>query len=164
MSKIVVYYSLEGSTELVVRKMAEFLECDILKIETKKKYVTKGFMKFVHAGADVFMNKKPSLKPYEFDGSKYDTIIFATPVWASNFVPAFKTFIDKNKEQLSGKNFYLYTGFLGGGADIAAQKMAEYLGIEGFKNQLILVDPVKKPSDENDKKIKEFCQQIQSVD
>lgn len=160
MNKIVIYYSLEGSTEMVAKKIAEKLGADILKIDTVKKYVTKGFFKFVHAGGDVFMNIKPELEPYEFDASKYDTIIFATPVWASNFSPAFKTFIDKNKEQLQGKNFYLYTGFLGSGADSAATKMANYLGIEKFMQHLVLVDPIKKPSEKNEQKISDFCKSI----
>lgn len=160
MAKIVIYYSLEGSTELVAKKIAEKLNCDILKIETKKKYSVKGFFKFVHCGGDVFMNRKPALKPYDFDGSKYDTVIFATPVWASNFVPAFKTFIDENKDALSGKHFSIYTGFLGDGAEVAAKKMAEYLGIEKFENHLVLVDPIKKPNADNDKKIEDFCNLI----
>lgn len=160
MGKIVIYYSLEGSTELVAKKIAEKLNCDILRIETKKKYITKGFMKFVHAGGDVFTNKKPALKPYDFDGSKYDTVIFATPVWASNYAPAFKKFIDDNKDDLKGKRFYLYTGFLGGGAEDAAQKMANYLGIEKFENHLVLIDPIKKPKEENMSKIEQFCGSI----
>lgn len=160
MNPIVIYYSLEGSTEVVAKKIAEKLNCDLLKIDTVKKYSTSGFMKFVHAGKDVFFNLKPKLKPYEFDGSKYDLIVFATPVWASNFVPAFKTFIDANRQALEGKKFALYTGFLGGGADIAAQKLASYLGIENFENHLILIDPLKKPDENNDSKIAEFCQKI----
>lgn len=157
MAKIVVYYSLEGSTELVANKIAKKLGCDILRIETVKKYSTKGFMKFVHCGGDIFMNRKPKLKEYSFDGSKYDTVIFATPVWASNFVPAFKTFVDENKSALEGKKFSLYTGFLGGGNEDAANKFAGYLGIEKFEHHLTLVDPIKKPSELNDIKIDEFC-------
>lgn len=160
MAKIVIYYSLEGSTKIVAQKMAEFLNCDLLELETVKKYVAKGFMKFVHAGGDVFMNKKPSLKPYEFDATKYDTVVFATPVWASNFAPALKTFIDAHKNELRGKNFYLYTGFLGGGADIAALKLAEYLEIHDFEDHLILLDPIKKPSNENTVRIENFCKKI----
>ena len=163
MAEIVVYYSLEGSTEIVAKEIAAALNCDLLRIETIKKYASKGFMKFVHGGRDVFMNKKPALKPYEFDASKYDTIIFATPVWASNFVPALKTFIDAQKDALKGKHFNLYTGFLGGGADIAAEKLAEYLEIDGFENHLVLIDPLKKPSDENKEKIEEFCKKIRGV-
>ena len=163
MAEIVVYYSLEGSTEIVAKEIAAALNCDLLRIETIKKYASKGFMKFVHGGRDVFMKKKPALKPYEFDASKYDTIIFATPVWASNFVPALKTFIDAHKDALKGKHFNLYTGFLGGGADIAAEKLAEYLEIDGFENHLVLIDPLKKPSDENKEKIEEFCKKIRGV-
>lgn len=164
MAKIVVYYSLEGSTELVAKKIAEKLNCDVLRIETRKKYPVKGFLKFVHGGGDVFMNRKPGLKPYSFDGAKYDTIVFATPVWASNFVPAFKSFIDENRDSLKDRHFFLYTGFLGGGADEAARKMAEYLGIDKFENHLVLVDPIKKPRDDNDMKIDEFCRKIQISD
>lgn len=158
MKTIVIYYSLEGSTEVVAKKIAEKLNCDLLKIETVKKYKTSGFMKFVHAGKDVFFNAKPKLKPYDFDGSKYELVIFATPVWASNFVPAFKTFIDENRQSLEGKKFAVYTGFLGGGAELAAGKLASYLGIEQFESHLILIDPLKKPDEKNDSDIAEFCQ------
>lgn len=57
MAEIVVYYSLEGSTEIVAKEIAAALNCDLLRIETIKKYASKGFMKFIHGGGDVFMNK-----------------------------------------------------------------------------------------------------------
>lgn len=160
MNPIVIYYSLEGSTQIVAEKIAANLGCPALKLETEKKYAAKGFMKFVHGGGDVFFNKKPALKPYSFESASYDTVIFATPVWASNFVPAFKTFIDENKDSLSGKRFFIYTGFLGNGADQAAEKLASYLGIEKFENHLILTDPLKKPKSDMDIKIEEFCKSI----
>ena len=78
-------------------------------------------------------------------------------------MPALKTFIDAHKDALKGKHFNLYTGFLGGGADIAAEKLAEYLEIDGFENHLVLIDPLKKPSDENKEKIEEFCNKFGGV-
>ena len=45
MAEIVVYYSLEGSTEIVAKEIAAALNCDLLRIETIKKYASNGFMK-----------------------------------------------------------------------------------------------------------------------
>ena len=41
MAEIVVYYSLEGSTEIVAKEIAAALNCDLLRIETIKKYAFK---------------------------------------------------------------------------------------------------------------------------
>ena len=35
--------------------------------------------------------------------------------------------------------------------------------IDGFENHLVLIDPLKKPSDENKEKIEEFCKKIRGV-
>ena len=35
--------------------------------------------------------------------------------------------------------------------------------IDGFENHLVLIDPLKKPSDENKEKIEEFCKKIGGV-
>lgn len=42
-------------------------------------------------------------------------------------------------------------------------QLAEYLEIDGFENHLVLIDPLKKPSDENKEKIEEFCKKIRGV-
>ena len=104
------------------------------------------------------MGNTPKLQPYDFDADKYDTIIFGTPVWASTFTPPIRTFIEENKASLAEKKVAVFICFSGGGADKAIDKLKKYIGINEFAAELILVDPKEKSDQENEKKVKEFCE------
>ena len=163
MTKIaVVYYTMSGNTEYIAKHIAENIEVDLIKIESQKKYPSKGFTKFFWGGKSVVMGEKPRLENYEFDDSKYDYIIFGTPVWASSFVPPIKTFIYENKAKLKNKKIAVFISYSGGGAEKAIEKLREYLEIDKFEEQLVLIDPKVMESDDNIIKIQEFCKKIKS--
>jgi len=50
------------------------------------------------------MAEKPELEKYTLNLSDYDRVIFGSPVWASNFAPPIRTFIEDNKEELEEKD------------------------------------------------------------
>ncbi len=102
------------------------------------------------------MAETPVLKPYEFDATQYDRIIFGTPVWASTFTPPIRTFINENPA-IKEKQIAVFTCFSGGGADKALDKLKKYIGIESFEAELILVDSKTNVKEEDDAKIAEFC-------
>ncbi len=134
MKTIFVYFSLEGNTDHVASKMNECSGCDVLKIEV--------------------------VKPYEFDASGYDLIIFGTRVWARDFAPPLKIFIRQNQDGLKGKRFAVYTGYRGSGCEKAARKLADFIGVENFEKQLQLVEPRARQSEKKDVMIKEFCKSL----
>ena len=150
---IIVYYSLEGNTELAAQKAAELLGCDTLRLEPDKAYPTGKVTKFLWGGKSAVMTETPALKPYTFDASKYDRIIFGFPVWASNIAPPIRTFIKEN--DLSGKRFAAIACQAGNGAEKAFDKLAALLGTS-LEEKLILIDPKSRPSADNDAKIKAF--------
>lgn len=152
-----VYYSMEGNTEYAAGKAAEILGADLICIKPQKAYPSKGIRKFIWGGKSAVMGDTPELMPYEFCAEKYDRIVLCTPVWASSFAPPIRSFISGNRNALSGKRFAALFCFSGGGADKASEKLKAYLGIQCFDAELVLIDPKAKPSEENDKKIKEFC-------
>ncbi len=160
MKTAIVYYSLEGNTQYTANKIAELLketcEIDIVRIEPEKSYPNKGFKKFFWGGKSAVMAEMPTLQPYEFDVAQYDRIIFGTPVWASTFTPPIRTFINENPA-VKEKQIAVFTCFSGGGADKALKKLKEYLGVESFAAELILVDPKDKAKEEDDALIAEFC-------
>jgi len=160
MKSIFIYFSLESNTDYVAQKMKQFADCDLLRIEVVKPYPKKGFMMYWHSGKDVMTHAEPDIKPYKFDASKYDLIIFGTPVWARDFAAPLKKFIRQNNDGLKGKRFAVYTGYRGAGFEQTAAKLAEFIGIKGFEKQLQLVDPGKKQSEEKNKKIFEFCKSL----
>lgn len=101
---LIVYYSLEGNTDFISNKLSNELSFDTLKIKPKEEIKSKGFMKYIWGGAQVFMKKEPDLEDYTFESSLYDTIIFATPVWAGTFTPPIKTFLTREKNGIKEKN------------------------------------------------------------
>ena len=156
----IIYYSMSGNTDYVAKHISENIEADLIRIVPKKEYPDSGFKKFFWGGKSAVMGETPILEKYEFDESKYDDIIFGTPVWASSFVPPIRTFMKENKEKLKNKKISVFICYSGGGAEKAIEKLKKYLEIPDFDAQLILIDPKDKKSDENVKKINEFCEKI----
>lgn len=156
MKTAIVYYSMLGNTEYVAEKIAQKVNADLIRIEPVKAYPDKGVKKFFWGGKSAVMGESPDLCPYEFKVDEYDRIIIGTPVWASNFVPPIRTFINENKN-IAEKKLGVFICFSGGGADKAIDKLKKAIGIEQFETELILIDPKEKEMPENDVKIGEFC-------
>jgi flavodoxin len=161
MNKVIVYYSLEGNTDYVANYIANKIGADLIRIEPKKEYPNSGFKKFLWGGKSAVMGETPELEDYVFDYEKYDYIIFGTPVWASQFTPPIRTFIKENKEKLVNKKISAFTCYSGGGAQNALEKLKQFLGINKFDAELILVDPKNKHSDEKDSQIEAFCEKLE---
>lgn len=111
---IIIYYSFEGTTKFVAETLAKKLGFDLLKLEPTEELKTKGFMKYVWGGAQVFMKKEPTLKKYELEREKYDKIVIASPVWAGTYTPPFKTFLKNEKKFLTNKSIGLVACHDGG--------------------------------------------------
>ena len=160
MKKAIVYYSMSGNTDYVAKYISEKIEADLIKIEPKKEYPNKGLKKFFWGGKSALMGETPELEKYEFDESKYDLVIFGSPVWASRFAPPIRTFIKENESKLKNKKIAAFTCYSGSGAEKAIEKLKEFLEINKFETELILIDPKDRKSEEKDKKIDEFCEKI----
>lgn len=157
MKDLVVYYSLEGNTEYVAGKIKSMTGADTLRLVPKKAYHDKGFAKFFWGGKSAVMAEKPALNEYEVNLGDYDRIIFGFPVWASNYTPPLRTFIEDNKGQLAGKRFAAFACQSGAGAEKALGKLAENLGISGFEQTAVFIDPKAKPGEDKDAGIETFC-------
>ena len=149
MKNLVVYFSLEGNTEYVADKIGNAISADTLKLVPKKAYHDKGFAKFFWGGKSAVMAEKPALEEYSLDPGDYDRIIFGFPVWASNYTPPIRTFIEDNRERLRGKKFAK-----------ALDKLAKSLNIEGFEQTAVFIDPKARSSEDTDAKITEFIESL----
>ena len=160
MKKLIVYYSLEGNTEYAANRIKDRTGADLLKLVPKKAYHDKGFAKFFWGGKSAVMAEKPKLEAYEVNLSEYDQVIFGFPVWASNFTPPVRTFIEENKEALKGKRFAAFACQSGGGAEKALAKLAKTIGIDAFERTVILIDPKTKKNEGTDAQIDSFCESL----
>ncbi len=157
MKDLIVYYSLEGNTEYVADKIRGETGADVLKLVPKKAYHDKGFAKFFWGGKSAVMAEKPALEEYKVELDEYERIIFGFPVWASNFTPPLRTFITENAAKLKGKRFAAYACQSGAGAEKAFEKLAKCLGINGFEQTAVFIDPKARASEDKDAQIAAFA-------
>ena len=104
--KLVVFYSLEGSTRRIAAAIAETVGADQLELKPQKEINSQGFMKFVWGGSQVVTKKAPPLLPLEKNPADYDLLFIGTPVWAFSFAPALNTFFQTVR--LNGKKVALF--------------------------------------------------------
>ena len=157
MKTAVVFYSQSGNTEYAAERIAEKLGADLVRVEPVKPYPTTGFRKFFVGGKSAVMKEKPQLKPYEFRAEEYERVIVGMPVWASGVTPPIRTFVAENRGALAGKRIAAFACCSGGGADKALESLRAALGIEAFEAVTVLIDPMTRPSDDNEEKIASFC-------
>ena len=106
------------------------------------------------------MAEKAELEEIDVDISQYERIIFGFPVWASNFTPPLRTFIENNTEKLKGKRFAAFACQSGSGAEKAFTKLAKCIAISDFDKTAVFIDPKAKPDDKKNEQIKAFCQAL----
>ncbi len=119
--KLVVYYSRSGSTRKVAKKLAEYLDCDLAEIISKKSF--KGPFGWL-AGGRLAMKEEPVdiIEPEE-KPEDYNLVIVCGPVWASNITPPIRKYLSTNKEKFRNVS-YLLT-FSGSGQDKVLEKLTE---------------------------------------
>ena len=170
MNIAIVFYSMSENTAFVADKVKEELlannnpngdiNVDVIRIEPVKAFPSDGAKKFIWGGKSAVMGDKPELKPYTFEASKYDRIIIGTPVWAGTMAPPVRTFIEENKEALSGKQIGIYVCSAGDKGMKAVEKIKKVLGVDKLRFAMALTDPKNKPTEANAKEIERFCKNM----
>lgn len=159
MKAIVVYYSHDGNTDFVAKKIADTLGADLLRLEAKKAYPNGKFSKFLWGGKSVIFNEKPELLPYDFLPDEYDTVILGSPVWAGSYTPPIATFLQNHS--LSGKKIALFACHGGGGTDRCFLKYQDALPGCAIVAKLSLQNPLAESSKEQvQQAVQRFCDDI----
>ena len=112
MKTAVVFYSFDGNCAFIAEQIKNRLDVDVIQLQTKDEKRRGGFAKYFWGGSQVFMHKKPALKPYSFDPAAYGLIIIGAPVWAASPAPPLATFALEAK--ISGKKLALFLCHAGG--------------------------------------------------
>ena len=69
----------------------------------------------------------------------------------------------ENKEKLVNKKITAFTCYSGSGAENAIEKLKQFLEIEKLEAYLTVIDPKDRKTEEKDKKIEEFCNQLNNI-
>ena len=80
--------------------------------------------------------------------------------WRPNFKPGLKLSLPVYLYLLHGFGCAAFACQSGAGAEKAFGKLKDSIGIGTLAATLILIDPKDKPSDDNERKIEEFCKDI----
>ena len=157
MKRLVVYYSLDGNTRLVARKIAQISDADLLELEPAREVPRGNFMKFFWGGRQVMMKDKPSLKPLHKNPNEYDMIFIGTPVWAWSYTPALATFFDEtglNRKKIA--LFCCHAGGMGG----AFENMAKQLKGNDILGTIDFVEPLKQEKKKIEEEITSWAKAI----
>jgi len=157
MKTAVIYYSYGGSGALISDILKAELNADVFRIETLDSKIRKGFSLFFWGGGQVFMGKKPPLKPLSVDIGAYDLVIIGTPVWAASPAPAVASFLSKNS--ITGKKIALFCCH-GGGKGKALDKLKALLNGNTFIGEIDFIYPAKTDSAALKQKITEWVKTL----
>lgn len=101
MKSIVIFYSMDGNTQLVAEKIQQIFHSDILQLKLVKEPPNEGLLRLFWIGKQVYLKEKPNLAELRRDFSAYDKIFLGSPIWMGTMTPAVRSFIAQ--AELSGK-------------------------------------------------------------
>jgi flavodoxin len=158
MKTAVVFYSYDGNCAFVADEIQKRLDADLIHLETTDEKKRGGFAKYFWGGSQVFMHKKPPLKPYTFDAADYDRIIIGAPVWAASPAPPLATFLSQTK--ICGKKLALFLCHAGGKGN-AMSKLKAMLPGNTIAAETDFVNPARGNAEAVTRQIDEWLKGIE---
>ena len=158
MKILIAYYSKTGNTERVALDLSAKLTADIEKIIDKKK--RSGILGYLFSGRDAMKKILTEIEPLKDDPAEYDLVILGMPVWGWNIVPAIRTYLTTNQNQIKNYAFFVTS------ENADAEKMTKYFSEVMKKEPLALVgfnSPQLKDIKTYDERIKTFVEAIENL-
>ena len=113
-----------GNTEVVAKKIAEFIGADLFKIETVSEYPFDYYETTHVAQEELRNNSRPELKKYLTDIRNYDTIYLGYPNWWGTMPMAVFTFLESI--DLAGKVIIPFCTHEGSGMGHSEEDLKKY--------------------------------------
>jgi len=132
MNVAIVYYSYSGNTDQaaeIIQGVFESQGHSVTRLRIKGNEADAFFMQCFRA----VTRQVTRIDSVETDLSKYDLILFATPVWAMEMVPAMRTYLDR-VSGLSTKKVILFVTYGSGfGKDHCLDTLERAIAVRGAK-------------------------------
>lgn len=108
MYTLCLYYSRTGSTEKLIREIAQELGCEMFKLDDGVDRT--GWRGWLRSGMQAMARRVPPVKPVKtaFPLDVYDLVIIGTPVWAGRCSAPVRSFLIQHGEELR-KTAYVIT-------------------------------------------------------
>jgi flavodoxin len=95
---LVVFYSRTGTTLGVALRLTRLWGADLEIIQDT--VCRHGLLGFLRSAREARRGREPRLRELQFDPSKYDIVIVATPVWAGHMASPIRTYLSKHSSAL----------------------------------------------------------------
>lgn len=151
----VVFYSLEGHTKYLAEQLAERLGADLFQIHPKRKYPTKGFLKFYRAGRDASLKWKVALQPPVPVLESYGTVLICTPIWAETTSAPMYSFL--RQADLTAKRVVFIATCSGGPAKRCFQRMRKTAKGASILDEERFVHPSEETAARDEAQIASIC-------
>lgn len=116
--RLVIYYSLEGSTRLVAEAIAEATGADLAVLKPVVEPSATGFSRYLLYGWQRITHPRMRIAPLEVDPQAYDLLYIGTPVWNAQPTPAVQTLL--RITQMTGRHLGLFCTHRGGPGETLA--------------------------------------------
>lgn len=144
MRRAIIYYSQGGTTDLVAKTLAKYLNADLIRIYDLKN--REGFKNRLMASINAFRETKTDIIPAHVDLKGYDTIYFGTPTWNGNPTPAILTIIDRC--DLRAKDVILFATMDANRGESNIERLEEKVRLRGARVIESFTIPTKNKSSE----------------
>jgi flavodoxin len=141
--KLVVYYSLDGSTRFVAQAIAEETGADLLELQPRRP-MPAGGLRYALGGMQAVFGARPALQALNRDPDEYDLVFIGTPIWASRMTPAVRSFL--LQANLKGKKVALFCTFRGNPGK-TFETMRESLAGNEIVGQTEFLEPLKNETE-----------------
>ncbi|WP_320130707.1 flavodoxin [uncultured Sphaerochaeta sp.] len=159
MSIAIVYYSMEGHTDFIARKIGEQTGAVPIRLFPKKKFPKEGFQKYFFCGKSSVFHERPILENEDIDLKNYDCLVVGTPTWAGLMTAPVRSFL--SQENFKGKQVYLFSCNSGGDGEKCLADMGTYLQDNTLKGWISFKQPTAQTYEEIEKTLTVFCKAIQ---
>ncbi len=109
MNKVFIYYSKDGSGDVVAEKLKEH-GVEIRKIETKQPLPKSFFWSMMVGGFKGLTKYKDKLYDYDKDISKYEEVIIGSPIWFDRISAPINRVLDDLDLNDKKVSFIFYSG------------------------------------------------------
>lgn len=109
--RLVMFFSLTGSTRLIGKAIAKELGADIEEVVPVKHYPLRGAWLYLYGGLQAMLGSTPPLEQGLLDPRDYEVVIIGTPVWAGRMVPPIRSFLQS--VGLQGKQVAYFSTYKG---------------------------------------------------
>lgn len=122
MKNLIVYYSFSQNNEKLARYLVAKLHCEAMPIETVR--TRSGLSIFL----DIFLGRRPALKPLNRSLGVYDHVIFVAPIWAGRIASPLRSLLNRERSMLGRYSFISLCGGAPGQKEKIEKELVSLVG------------------------------------